>query len=156
MAAPGVIDYDQTGFALSQVPSALPTATAFGNTYGRYLDLSRVFSVASAGTYKFFLNGQVAIGWDAGDRFINAQLSAIFIPTLYGTVDVTNLANAAASTSNLKPLGDEPSYEVQSITVEEHNAKVEAEVAKVKAELEARLQKIEQQLNKTKQAGVER
>lgn len=155
MNTPSSIDYDQTGFALYRVPSVLPTSTSIATNYCQYLDLSRVFPVASAGTYKFYLNAQVQAGWDASDSFINAQLSAIFIPTLYGTVDVTNLANTGASSSNLKPFGDEPSYEVQSITVEEHNARVEAEVAKVKAELEARLQKLEQRFNK-QDSGVEK
>jgi len=139
--SPGVGDFDN--FAIEEYHSSLPTAFDQEKT----ISLTKVTSV-SAGANTYYLNADVFSGSAVIER---RHLTAQFFPTSYGTVD-----NTLASTSKSKDqAGRDLISEVQSITVQEHNARLEAEVAKVKAELEARLQKLEQQLNKNKQAGVE-
>ncbi|MCI0531005.1 MAG: hypothetical protein L0Y74_03535 [candidate division Zixibacteria bacterium] len=147
MDTPGSISYGTSGFALYRVPGALPTATGPSDNYCQYLDLSRVFTVASAGTYKYFLNAEVNSGWDALDRFINAHLSAVFIPTAYGTVDLTASAAAENMSSGTGQVGGAPVTAIQSITMEEHNARLAAEVAQLKAEMQSRLEKLERRVN---------
>ncbi|MDI6766282.1 MAG: hypothetical protein QME52_05610 [Bacteroidota bacterium] len=88
MDTPGVINYSQTGFGQIRVPSELPTNTPIGTNYNQFVNLSRVFTVGAAGAFNFYLNTRVQTGWDANDGFINAQMSAIYFPTNYGTVSL--------------------------------------------------------------------
>ncbi|MFO7657335.1 MAG: hypothetical protein R6W78_09725 [Bacteroidales bacterium] len=80
------IDFSQTGFTLVRVPAGLPTATASNANYGFPVHMTRIFTVNSAGNYVIYLNARVVVGWDASDSFINAQMTAIYFPTAYGTV----------------------------------------------------------------------
>lgn len=84
----GTINYSQTGFAQIRVPSELPTNTSMHTNYSQFVNISRVFTVAASGDYYFYLNTRVLQGWDVNDGFINAQMSAIYFPTSYGSVSL--------------------------------------------------------------------
>lgn len=84
----GTIDFSQTGFGQIRVPSELPTNTLMSTNYNQFINISRVFTVGAAGAFNFYLNTRVQQGWDVNDGFINAQMSAIYFPTNYGTVSL--------------------------------------------------------------------
>lgn len=73
--------YSAAGFVLLRVPGELPTSS----NYIYPVHLSKVFTVA-AGTYKFYLNARMFSGSDTGDDFYNAQMSAMYFPTAYGSI----------------------------------------------------------------------
>jgi len=130
--------------------NSLPSSTGFGDYMPFYI--TKVTSVTS-GAHTYYFNAGEFTGTTM--TIVNRHFTAQFFPTAYGSVDNTIFVNAGATSSSSKPGGDKSYSKVETITVEEHNARVEAEVAKVKAELEARLQKLEQRFNK-QDSGVEK
>lgn len=58
------------------IPSAWPSATLV-NEAGSVVN---AFPVSAAGTYRFYLNGQMATGQSTGDRVSEASLLAVFYP----------------------------------------------------------------------------
>ncbi len=107
--------------------------------------------VESAGTHRYYLHVRYFLGGSASSYGGGFNIRAKYYPTLYGTSSLavsSEGSNASATNTSTADL-------LQTITLEEHNARLQAEVDKLKAEMNARLQKLEQQLNQTKQAGVE-
>jgi hypothetical protein len=79
------ITYGDYGFTQISVPSELPT-----QAYRWYMfscDAHRPFAVAGAGTYKYFVNGVVISGAGDNDSFFDLQITAMYFPTAYGTVN---------------------------------------------------------------------
>jgi hypothetical protein len=87
----GTINYGGYGFAQVMVPSVLPTQTS--RFYCYPIDCHRAFPVASAGAYKFYVNCNVISGSSSSDSFFNLQLTAMYFPTAYGTVDKAGAAS---------------------------------------------------------------
>ncbi len=63
--------------AFVSVPAGLPSNA----TYFETVPLLRPFSVGSAATYTFYINGAMSAGWDLADRFDSASLVAVYYPT---------------------------------------------------------------------------
>jgi len=63
--------------AFVSVPATLPTDPVHFET----VPLLRPFPVSSGGTYTYYVNGVMARGADAGDRFDSASLVAVFYPS---------------------------------------------------------------------------
>jgi hypothetical protein len=82
---PASISYSNYGFTQIMVPSELPTQTSRWYTYS--CDAHRPFYVSAAGTYKYYLNGNVSSGAGDNDSFFDLQITAMYFPTAYGTVD---------------------------------------------------------------------
>jgi hypothetical protein len=68
--------YDYQGAAIHRLPAALPT----DYYYRVQLPSKRVFDVAKAGTYTYYLNGQMLYGQDPNDRFSWSRMTATFFP----------------------------------------------------------------------------
>jgi len=79
----GSITYGNYGFTQVSTPSVLPSQTS--RYYLFSADFHRPFPVASAGTYKYFVNCSGGAG--DNDRFYNLQMTVFYFPTAYGTVD---------------------------------------------------------------------
>jgi hypothetical protein len=83
------ITYSNFGFAQVMVPRELPTQ---GSRYYTYPVIAqKPFKVSTAGTYEFFANCWVQSGNADSDRFFNLQMTAMYFPTAYGTVDKSNV-----------------------------------------------------------------
>jgi hypothetical protein len=67
---------DTRGAAFHRIPGALPSDSA----YLVQLPSKRVFNVASAGTYTYYLNGQMGSGQDPSDYFWYSRMTATFFP----------------------------------------------------------------------------
>ncbi len=65
------------------MPSGLPT----DNRYQIPVDIHRAFVAGAAGTYKFYVNAKVHHGDATQDYYYDLQLTAMYFPTAYGTVD---------------------------------------------------------------------
>ena len=63
--------------AFVSVPAPLPSDSSYYQT----IPLLRTFSVTSARTYTFYVNGVMAQGGDANDRFDSASLVATYHPS---------------------------------------------------------------------------
>jgi hypothetical protein len=66
---------DWRGAGIHGVPAALPTAH-----YRVQLPSKRVFNVPSAGTYTYYLNGQMFVDQISLDRFLSNRMTATFFP----------------------------------------------------------------------------
>ncbi len=62
---------------LWEIPATWPTDTGIENAGS----VQQAFSVPAGGSYTYFLNGSMWLGWDANDRFISANLVAVFYPS---------------------------------------------------------------------------
>ena len=69
---------DQYG-AYHRVPAGLPTETS-SDRYQLNQPVMRVFTVAAAGTYTYYLNGRMNSGQDSGDVFFWNRMTATYFP----------------------------------------------------------------------------
>ncbi|MFH1700107.1 MAG: hypothetical protein ABIE07_05925 [Candidatus Zixiibacteriota bacterium] len=75
------IDSSDFGFVWKSLPGAAPTGT-----YAEPITLQKVFTIPTAGTYKFYINSQVLTGYNPDDKFYNLEITACYFPTNYGIV----------------------------------------------------------------------
>jgi len=66
---------DDPYLGIMVVQSGLPT-----DTYWQSIPVNKNYTVSSAGTYTFYVNGRMTGGQNAGDRFWYANLIAVFYP----------------------------------------------------------------------------
>jgi hypothetical protein len=78
------INYSTYGISWVIIPSGMPS----GVQYAQPLDCHRPFTVSAAGTYKYYFNARVHVGYDANDVFFDLQFTAMYFPTAYGTVSL--------------------------------------------------------------------
>jgi len=77
----GSVAFQNYGVVLLSDPAAAATAS-----YRHPISISRVFTVAAAGTYKYFANSYFMGGWDASDAYYELQMTAFYYPVQCGTV----------------------------------------------------------------------
>lgn len=75
------MDYSDYGVALISVPSSMPSGT-----YWMPSVVQRVFIAGAAGSYKYYAKARVNYGYNTSDDYFDLDLTAIFVPTAYGTV----------------------------------------------------------------------
>jgi hypothetical protein len=68
------------GAFTDQVREEIPSGYATDTEMNRTFSVHSTFPVASAGTYTYYLVGQMHSGQDAGDKFWYAQMTAIYYP----------------------------------------------------------------------------
>ncbi|MCK4235900.1 MAG: hypothetical protein KAX38_02195, partial [Candidatus Krumholzibacteria bacterium] len=135
----GVSD-DGTSFATAQdLELQMPSAGATG-TYEFPVTSHSLFSVTS-GAHTFYMLGQE----NSGSFFaFDVQLTAVFIPTAYGTV-----SPGLASCHDLSEGGTEPALTASDLAAERaesialNNARIEQELEAMRAELEALKQEVQ-------------
>jgi hypothetical protein len=66
----------------------LPTQSA-SSRYTCPVDAHRPFPIYSAGEYTFYFNAKVFSGGGNNDSFYNLQMTAIYFPTAYGSMNLT-------------------------------------------------------------------
>ena len=96
----GTIDFQDFGFAMVIIPGELPTQA--GRYYGQHVDAHRPFAVNAAGTYKYYFNSRVQYGSGDNDSFFDLNMTAMYFPTAYGTVD---LISSPPKTNDELPAG---------------------------------------------------
>ncbi|EFK95966.1 hypothetical protein LDC_2016, partial [sediment metagenome] len=95
------VAYDGYGFAQVHVPAQLPTQTS--RYYTQPVEAHRPFSVTSAGTYKYYANIHQISGAGDADSFFDLQITAMYFPSAYGTVDKSGSAQEGGT--QLLPTG---------------------------------------------------
>jgi hypothetical protein len=95
-ADPDTIVANDYGLAMIMVPPEMPTSSQ----YVLPVDAHRPFDVPAAGEYTFYVNAKMLAGSGDFDSFFNLQLTAMYLPTSYGS------AALAPARPNGKPATD--------------------------------------------------
>jgi hypothetical protein len=109
------------------IPGPLPTAS-----YWVPVTVQGVFEVASPGTYTYYLLGRE----DMGDvRIADETLTLIYVPTMYGTVDILTMAEGDAPSDSDPALERTESEEINNSRVERELAAMRDRIAALEKEL---------------------
>lgn len=95
---PDYISYYTYGFTLINLPSV-----AASSYYSYSMAAERVFTVEDAGSYSYYLNCRMFSGQNSGDALFDAEISAIYVPNAYGTVDNPVNPSKKSNEDNLAP-----------------------------------------------------
>jgi len=127
------------GGALDQqwyLPSGLPVGS-----YVNSMTAHALFPVSSAGSHTFYLMGTRIIGASTVNAYDN-QLTLVYLPTAYGTVDTNGVSSLIAndpqtnlSTKGLPGLTDGELVQEQITSTEDNFARVDAELKAVREEM---------------------
>jgi len=115
---------------LVQLPATLPSST-----YNVPVTVHGLFSVAAAGTFTYYLLGNLQSGYC---QFNDMQLTLLYVPTSYGIVNPT-LAGAAGGADES---GSRPGLTAAEIATEraqslaDNDARIERELAEMKRQIE--------------------
>jgi hypothetical protein len=109
------------------IPGPLPTAS-----YWVPVTVQGIFEVASPGTYTYYLLGRE----DMGDvRIADETLSLIYVPTMYGTVDVLTMADGDTPSDSDPSLERAESEELNDSRIERELAAMRDRIAALEKEL---------------------